>query len=280
MTKNKLRILALGAGVQSSALAFLVEKKKLPPVDAAIFADTGGEPAAVYEWLDYIKKNVSYPVHIVQKGNLTNDIKDFVEGKYGHLAIPLYTKAADGSRGMIRRTCTNNYKIKPVIKKVRELLGYAPGERVPYNGEYLVDLIFGISRDEMIRIKRNELRYIENQYPLIYDLKFTRQDCLNWLKDNNYPMPIKSACYYCPFHSNGSWLELKNKYPKEWEQAVKMDYELRKNNKQKSIKDEMYLHRSCEPLDIAMSKEENQLDLFPAHLDPFNDICDEGMCGV
>ena len=41
----------------------------------------------------------------------------------------------------------------------------------------------------------------------------------------------------------------------------------------------MYLHRSCEPLDIAMSKEENQLDLFPARC-PFNDICDEGMCGM
>ena len=35
----KLRILSLGAGVQSSALAMLIEQGKVPMVDAAIFAD-------------------------------------------------------------------------------------------------------------------------------------------------------------------------------------------------------------------------------------------------
>ena len=39
-----LRILSLGAGVQSSTLAMLIEKGKIPMVDAAIFADTGAEP--------------------------------------------------------------------------------------------------------------------------------------------------------------------------------------------------------------------------------------------
>ena len=42
--KNSLRILSLGAGVQSSTLALMINKGEVSMVDAAIFADTGGEP--------------------------------------------------------------------------------------------------------------------------------------------------------------------------------------------------------------------------------------------
>jgi hypothetical protein len=40
---NNLRILSLGAGVQSSALALMIEKGEVPMVDAAIFADVKGK---------------------------------------------------------------------------------------------------------------------------------------------------------------------------------------------------------------------------------------------
>ena len=35
--------------------------------------------------------------------------------------------------------------------------------------------------------------------------QFSRIDCYNWLKNNNHPIPDKSACTYCPFNSNSSW---------------------------------------------------------------------------
>ncbi len=47
-----LRILSLGAGVQSSTLALMIEKKEIPMVDAAIFNDTIGEPKIVMKWLN------------------------------------------------------------------------------------------------------------------------------------------------------------------------------------------------------------------------------------
>ena len=40
--KTNLRVLSLGAGVQSSTLALMIEKGEIPMVEAAIFADTGG----------------------------------------------------------------------------------------------------------------------------------------------------------------------------------------------------------------------------------------------
>ena len=49
-----MRILSLGAGVQSSTLALMIERGDLPMVDAAIFADTKGEPKEVYDRLDWL----------------------------------------------------------------------------------------------------------------------------------------------------------------------------------------------------------------------------------
>ena len=54
---SKLRILALGAGVQSTTLALMIEKGEVPMVDAAIFSDTMAEPRRVYSHLDWLEKN-------------------------------------------------------------------------------------------------------------------------------------------------------------------------------------------------------------------------------
>ena len=71
-TDISMKILSLGAGVQSSCLAFMIEKGELEPVDCAIFSDTGAEPAGVYEYLDYVESVVSFPVHrVMEKEGLT-----------------------------------------------------------------------------------------------------------------------------------------------------------------------------------------------------------------
>ena len=49
-----LRLLSLGAGVQSTTLLLMSLCGELPKLDAAIFADTGWEPARVYEHLERI----------------------------------------------------------------------------------------------------------------------------------------------------------------------------------------------------------------------------------
>ena len=273
-----LRVLSLGAGVQSSALALMIHKGEIPMVDCAIFADTQAEPPKVYEWLEFIKKTVSYPVHIVTWRNLEQDVLDASQGKYQAFTIPFYTKNKETEqKGMLMRQCTGDYKIKPIIQKIRKLLGYKKGERVDLK-KVKVEMLLGISTDEMRRMRMNQLRYIDNQYPLINDFGMSRQDCVMWIKDNGYPMPAKSACYFCPFHSQSGWKEIKENDPKLFEKAVQMDKQIRDQEKYKTNNkhnDELYLHRSCEPLDKAL-EDDGQLDMFEG----FDSICDEGMCGV
>jgi len=141
----KLRILSLGAGVQSSALAMLIEQGKVPMVDAAIFADVGAEPREVIEWLDWLKTKISYPLFVVQDRNLKEDLINVTLGEYHKIKIPFFTLDEKGKKGMNRRQCTADYKIKPVTQKIRELLGLAKGERRKNGTE--VELLMGISTD-------------------------------------------------------------------------------------------------------------------------------------
>lgn len=267
--KTNLRVLSLGAGVQSSTLALMIAKGKIPMVDCAIFADTKGEPKAVYEWLSWLKKQLNYPVYKVSKGDLRKDMLDAINGKYKFLSVPLYTKNAEtGKKGLLRRQCTADYKILPVNKKVRQLLGLQSNEKRKKGTK--VEMLMGISMDEVYRVKENRLKYITNVYPLI-ELGMNRNDCLNWIKQNNYPTPPRSACTFCPFHNNSEWRKIKEN-KEEWHSVVELDRLIRKGTKKNT--DEVFLHSSCLPIDQVDLKEkpEDQYNLF-------NNEC-EGMCGI
>lgn len=277
---DKLRVLSLGAGVQSSTLALMIEHGELPPIDAAIFADVKGEPKKVYEWLEYLKTKItSYPIHIVTWRDLKQDILDAAKGEYKAFTAPFFSKdKITGKKSMLMRQCTNMYKVQPVLQEIRKLLGLKKGERRKAGTK--VDLLMGISLDEVVRMRTNQLKYITNEYPLV-DKKMTRQDCLQWLEDNFYPTPPRSACTFCPYHSNKEWLDIKNGDPEEWKEVVEMDKAIRNQeqykdkNKDKNITDEIFLHRSCKPIDeVDFEEKSPQLDLFYG----FSNEC-EGYCG-
>ena len=111
------------------------------------------------------------------------------------------------------------YKINPVVQKVRQLLNLEKGEKRKKETE--VEMLMGISRDEVFRIKTNRIKYITNVYPLV-DLKMTREDCLTWMEESKYPKPPRSACTFCPYHSNKEWKEIK-KNKEEWDEKKDAD---------------------------------------------------------
>ena len=274
--KTNLRVLSLGAGVQSSTLALMIEKGQVPMVDAAIFADVKGEPKAVYTHLDWLEKQLSYPVYRVTWRNLKQDILDAGGGKYKAFTAPFFTKhPITGKKKMLRRQCTFMYKINPVGQKVRDLLGLKKGEK--RKKDTRVEMLMGISKDEVFRMKTNRIPYITNMYPLV-DINMTRSNCLEWMSKYGYPKPPRSACTFCPYHSNEEWREIK-KNKEEWSEVVAMDKAIRHQEKHKDkfknskeVLDELYLHREGIPIDEVDldKKKDNQVDLF-------NNEC-EGMC--
>ncbi|MFF9199994.1 hypothetical protein ACF09L_32785 [Streptomyces sp. NPDC014779] len=262
MTQPALRLLSLGAGVQSTTLALLSAAGDLPKLDGAIFADTGWEPAAVYRHLDRLEREILQPAGIrlyrVAAGNIRDDALD---PAHRFASMPLFIRNPDGGDGMTRRQCTSEYKLKPIKRQARQLLGYPHPKPVP-RGLYAEQWI-GISRDEIGRAKDSGIQYLRSSFPLL-DLTdaadgregWTRDDCLRYLRANGWETTPKSACIGCPFHGNAQWRRLRDEQPGEWADAVEFDRAIRAGNARgnalgKPLLGEAYLHRSRKPLDQA-----------------------------
>jgi hypothetical protein len=76
--KPALKLMSFGAGVQSVTQALLIQEGKLEKPDAAIFSDTGWEPAAVYAMLDRVEEEIFKPLGIplyrVNNGVIQDDV--------------------------------------------------------------------------------------------------------------------------------------------------------------------------------------------------------------
>ena len=229
-----IRVLSLGAGVQSSTLLMSC-RGVLPKLDAAVFADTQWEPKAVYTWLEFLREEASragIPVHVVTAGNLRDDALMFLQQRVladgkRHASMPIFVRNLAGSRGLIRRQCTGSYKIDMIERCIRrDILGMQPGQRDPDNA---VEQWIGISSDEIQRAGKRASHWQSYRYPLIDDLTsprkdtlfgYDRQDCVDWLRDNGYGPAPRSACIGCPFHSDEEWAALT---PDEFEDACQFD---------------------------------------------------------
>jgi hypothetical protein len=271
-----LRVLSLGAGVQSSTLYLMAVRGEFgderPSV--AIFADTGWEPAAVYRWLDWLEAQGReiIPVRRVSAGNIRENTLD---RSRRNAQPPFYVRSPNASREtMIRRQCTKGYKIEPIWKEVRALLGLAPRQRAPRSPA--VEQWMGISMDEVVRMKDSPLPWISHRWPLV-ERQMDRRACLRWMASHGYPAPPKSACIGCPFHSDAQWREMRDSDPESWADAVAFDALPRCGVR--GIRGEPYLHRSLRPLeevDFSTPEERGQGNLFG---DGFAEEC-EGLCGV
>lgn len=292
---KRLTVLSLGAGVQSTTMALLAATDVRtgqcadfrPCPDAAIFADTGEEPAAVYRHLGWLMEpgRLPFPVHVVRawdsygkpsiRGPLGDEILAAATrgSKAGsHARPPFFTLGSDGSKGMIRRQCTGDFKIDPIQQAIRRLLGLKRGQHWPK--EPVVEQWIGISTDEASRMKPSALAAIRMRWPLV-DAGMSRRDCLEWLRGNGYPEPPKSACTFCPFHSDAEWRHIRDTDPDGWGRALEIDDAIRHGLASKGLSGALFLHAQRVPLrevDLSTAEERGQANLF-------ENEC-EGMCGV
>jgi hypothetical protein len=241
-----------------------------PMPDCAIFADTGAEPKSVYTWLNWLEKQLPFPVHrVMQKAGLRQMIIDSIAGQR-FAGPPFFTESDGSSGGMLRRQCTREFKIEPIKQKIRGLLGVGRGERA--GKDVRVTQWIGISTDEIQRMKPSPDAWIKNRHPLI-ELEMSRDGCLKWMAVKGYPMPSKSACTFCPYHDDALWRDMKANDPHSFSDAVEIDEMIRGGVR--GTKKKLYLHRSLTPLaqvDFRTAEDAGQLSMF-------NNEC-EGMCGV
>jgi hypothetical protein len=270
------QVISLGAGVQSSTMALMAAHGEITPMpDLAIFADTQDEPDSVYRWLEWLKKQLPFPVETVTSGQLSAkslDMRVTKDGrKFSKVDIPFFTLNSDFSIGKItHRSCTYDFKIKPIIKQLRS---YCQKRRK--EDRVLACSWIGISLDEVNRMKPSRESWIEHRWPLV-EKRMTRQSCIDWMLSHGYPQPPRSSCVYCPFHSNAEWRRLQRDEPEAFARAVEFEKQLQAAKESTdNFKTTPFLHRTCKPIDTI----DFRTDVEKGQMTLWDDEC-EGMCGV
>lgn len=269
--QQPLRILSLGAGVQSSTLALMSARGDLPRLDYAIFADTGWEPRGVYDWLDWLEERLPFPVRRARRSgdDLGEHAINIAHREVTRTASPpWYTKGPDG---MLPKQCSKEFKTRVIGQEVRRILGLQPRQRGPRS--IVVEQWIGISRDEMQRMKEAEQPFVRNVFPLV-ELRLRRHDCLRWMEDRQYPRPPKSSCVFCPYRTIPQWRDMRDNHPDDWRRACEFDAAIRPGFF--GMRGEAFVHRSLVPLaqvDLSTAAERGQREF------GFLQEC-EGACGV
>lgn len=317
-----IRLLSLGAGVQSTTLALMVCEGRLDRLDGAIFADTGWEPRRVYDHLARLEAALAeagVPLHRVSAGNLRDDL---VNADRRFAGIPYYILApADMTvaeavewepcgtcgagptvpctgdagceprpptrhvdrpatrserEGMGRRQCTKEYKLGPINRKVRELLGASPPDFRTVPRGRTAEQWIGFSADEIGRVNDGRSPgYVRPRYPLI-DLGMDRKACERWLTSRGWVGVSKSACIGCPYTTNAGWREMRDQRPDDWADVVDLDERIRKGGARgANLRGEAFLHRSRIPLAIAPVNRTTRGERLGWQTDIFDHLADQ-----
>lgn len=254
-----MKIISLGWGVQSFALAAMSALGVLPPVDAAVHADTTHERSETYafaeRWTPWLEARGVKVVTVW--GRRTGSVEKWhTKG----VMIPAYTTYDDGTpSGVLRRQCTHDWKIAPIRHWLQK---HRDGQKV--------EQWLGITLDEVQRMKPSRVKYIVNRHPFIdmLDHPWRRGEVIQWLHDNDLDIPVKSSCTFCPYHDNATWREMQLSGNGDWTNAVKVDKTIR--NKRPGYT--AYVARQRQPLediDFRSEEEHGQLSLWDEECDGY-----------
>lgn len=277
--------LSYGGGVQSTALLAMcvTEEFGFPKPDLVVHArtqselsDTDVHVALMEEWC----RARGVPFIQPTAGSLERAQMGLEPARASGypVSIPAYTESAKNSDGgMLRRQCTRHYKVDVVTQAVREYMGFAKGERIA--GVKRVRALLGISWDEVERVSESREAWITKGYPLV-DARMSRWHCEDAIRRHGLPVPPKSSCVMCPFHSDEHWQWMKKERPADFARAVAVDEAIRDATR-RGADHPAYLHRRRLPLaqidfDKILAEDRAQGRLFG---DQFKNDC-EGMCGV
>ena len=274
-------VVSFGGGVQSTALAIMCIDGRLPRPDLFMFADTGDEPVAVYEHVQkwkHILECEGFEFKTVRKQpeeSLSDHVLNRLKrNKAGISYPPLYVERKQEHRDgrmPLWRGCTRTFKSRVLDQETKKWASVPRG----YKGPPMVEKWLGISIDESSRMRLSTEKWYTFKYPLI-DLRVSRTDCIGIIKKAGESAP-RSACVYCPFHSNREWRRVRS-VPEDWNKAVNFEKELHRLWDEKGgfggLKSRPTLHESGVPLSEA-NIDEDQVSLFSN----WDNEC-AGICGV
>ena len=218
-----------GAGVDSTAMLMALADAGITP-DLITFADTGGEKPETYRQLHTMN------MWLMKRGwPLINKCKKktLPSTSYNTLAGNCEDNETLPSLAFGMKSCSIKWKQGPqdqFLKGVKR----GPAKRDPHplwerylaTGKKIIKLIGYDSSPADIRrsgkVKTEDADFLYS-YPL-QDMGWTRPDCVARIAAEGMPVPIKSACWFCPASQKWELFWLAGQHPHLFMQALEIEH--------------------------------------------------------
>lgn len=213
-----IRVFSYGGGVQSTAALVLAAHGKID-YRTFLFANVGEDtehPATLAYVRDVAMPFAAeYGIELVEisRGGLNPTLMTKIRRLESSLPIPVRMDRT-GKPG--RRSCTEEYKITPLAREMKRRGACVATPAI---------VGLGISFDELERMRSEvdpRIPWQRRQYPLVH-MAITRQDCMRIIADAGIPVPPRSSCFFCPFHSGEEWRRLQRETPDLFDQACGLE---------------------------------------------------------
>ena len=190
-------VVADGLGVNSTAMLVGMHHRGIRP-DLILFADTGSEKQATYDYLkvrqDYLA-SIDFPPVIVVKYEPKN-FKNYPP--YRSLGENCLTNGTLPSLAFGFKSCSQKWKVAPqdayVAKWLPAIESWTMGGRVV---KYIGYDAGPQDAKRYAHVEGYEDPSYEYRYPL-RDWNWDREECRRQIVAAGLPVPVKSACFFCP----------------------------------------------------------------------------------
>ena len=188
-----MNIVSFGGGTNSAAMIIGMYEKRIP-IDLILFSDTGGEQPHTYSFVNIFNHwlnerglpEITFVFYSTKDGNrLTLEdhclhFKSLPSIAYGYKQCSYRYKIAPQEK-----FCNNHPQCREVWKsgdKINKYIGFDAGEQ---------------RRISHAKTKDEADNKYATHYPL-FEWGWTREHCIEVIKNTELPEPGKSSCFFCP----------------------------------------------------------------------------------
>ena len=227
------------------------------------YVDKFARPYAEANGIEFVEVRKTY-----RDGSVITLLSEMMDNPRGHRSpIPIPARSPAGAP--ITRQCTLGYKVEPINRWAKSR-GATPDDPA------LCGL--GISADEIQRANtRSTDPSVVKTFPLVgigdrTGLTLSRADCMALITAAGLPVPPKSACFFCPYHSLANWDAMARDDPEEYDKAARLE-EVLIERRAAIGRGPLFLTGAGKPLRMVTGNSQDVLDF-----DIGDDQCDSGWC--
>jgi len=213
-----MNIVSYGAGVNSTALLIGMYQRDIP-VDLILFADTDGEKPDTYDYISTMNNWLS------QHGMPEIQVVEYTDKNGNRLTLEDECLRSESLPSLAYgfKKCSLKHKISTQDK----FLNHVPGAKEIWKAGDKITKFIGFDAGEERR-RQNALKHDEQDkkydksYALI-DWGIDRQGCIDMIEAEGLPVPVKSACFFCPAAKKHEVRDLSKRYPDLYRRAVEIE---------------------------------------------------------